>query len=223
MNEPLYVVVYTLKFNDKFWGSADKDKASVIENAERYISDLRHRLNHLKTYSCARHDADLILWASSMDTNGIQLLKNQIGMALGAFSKMTYSLLSIYESSPYLHKGKEIENEFDQPPLKYFIAYPMSKTPEWYLLPYDERKKIMADHIRMATTNPENVGIRSFTTYSYGLGDQEFVVMYEADSLLNWSHVTAKLREATARRWIVKEEPIFVGSHIDSLKDLRLW
>ncbi|MEM3676359.1 MAG: chlorite dismutase family protein, partial [Thermoplasmataceae archaeon] len=95
---------------------------------------------------------------------------------------------------------------------------PMSKTPDWYLIDFEERKKIMAEHIGMAASHPEARQIRSYTTYSYGLGDQEFVVLYEVDSLLKWSHVTAKLREATARKWTAKEEPIFVGILAEPLK-----
>jgi Uncharacterized conserved protein, COG3253 len=69
----------------------------------------------------------------------------------------------------------------------------------------------MAEHIGMARSHPESGQIRSYTTYSFGLGDQEYVVLYEASSLTAWSHVTEKLREAKARKWIVKEEPILVG------------
>ncbi|MEM3794787.1 MAG: chlorite dismutase family protein, partial [Thermoprotei archaeon] len=73
----------------------------------------------------------------------------------------------------------------------------------------------------IARTHPESKGIKSYTTYSYGLGDHEFVVMYEVDSLAAWSHVTAKLREAKARKWIVNEEPILVGVHANDFSFLE--
>ncbi len=69
----------------------------------------------------------------------------------------------------------------------------------------------MAEHIGMALADPEGRSVRSYTTYSYGLGDQEFVVLYETESLAAWSHATKKLREARARKWIVNETPIIVG------------
>ncbi len=221
MVKQLFVVVYAFRFSRGFWELSSERKDDLIKGASEAIGSLRSELNHLKTYECPRHDTDILFWASAEDLPHVQLLKNGIITALGNMGRLTYSLVSIYEPSPYLHKGEPDVNEFDKPPLKYFVAYPMSKTPEWYLIPYDERKKIMADHIRMATTDPENVDIRSFTTYSYGLGDQEFVVMYEVDSLINWSHVTGRLREAEARKWIVKEEPIFIGSYLRSLDNLR--
>ena len=219
-NGSVYVVVYSFKFNKSFWRMEEEEKKRVLKNTSLIFSGVREKLNHLKIYTCSRHDADILFWGSSRNAEGLQLLKRNIQESLGRFGHLSYSLISIYEPSPYLHKGKQPENVFDQAPLKHFVAYPMSKTPEWYLIPYDERKKIMEEHIRMATTNPENEGIRSFTTYSFGLGDQEFVVMYEVDDLMKWSHVTGKLREATARKWIIKEEPIFVGDYISSFDEI---
>jgi chlorite dismutase len=94
----------------------------------------------------------------------------------------------------------------------------MIKDPTWYLEPSEDRKRIMSEHISMAVNDPENSDIRSYTTYSYGIGDQEFIVMYETDSLTDWSHVTQRLREAKQRKWITKEYPIFVGIYQDELK-----
>ncbi len=96
-------------------------------------------------------------------------------------------------------------------PLKYFVAYPMKKSVDWYLLPFDEREKIMMEHINIAKNHPKNNGIRSYTTYSFGIGDYEFVVIYEIPNLSDWVEVVEKLREAKARKWITKEEPLLVG------------
>ena len=63
-------------------------------------------------------------------------------------------------------------------------------------------------------TDPNNKDILSYTTYSFGIGDQEFVVIYETDSLYSWMKVTEKLREVEARKWIIKETPILTGIRI---------
>jgi len=87
----------------------------------------------------------------------------------------------------------------------------MKRDPEWFLMDEENRRKILEEHIRIARTHPEGKDIISYTTYSFGIDDQEYVVIYELDSLVNWSHVVAKLREAKHRKWIIKEEPILVG------------
>ncbi len=120
-------------------------------------------------------------------------------------------MFSLYENSPYTKENKSLEDTLKAEPKKYFVAYPMSKDREWYLINYEERKKILSGHIGTARSDKESTGILSYTTYSFGLGDQEFVVLYEVDDLGSWSHVTQKLREVMARKWIINESPIFIG------------
>jgi chlorite dismutase len=90
----------------------------------------------------------------------------------------------------------------------------MSKSNDWYLLPYEKRKEVMDEHIKVAMTDENNKDILSYTTYSFGIGDQEFVVLYETDDLYSWMKVTQRLREVEARKWITKETPIFTGIRI---------
>jgi len=78
-------------------------------------------------------------------------------------------------------------------------------------LPFNEREDIMREHIKVAREHPKNKGIKSYTTYSFGVEDYEFVVIYEIPSLPEWVEVVEKLREVRARKWITREEPIITG------------
>ena len=153
----------------------------------------------------------MVIWASSYTPADLASFRENLNRTFAGLGEPVYSMLSLYEHSPYLKAGQELSDSLGFSPLKYFVTYPMNKSPDWYLIDPKERKTIMSEHIGMATSNPDNKDIRSYTTYSYGIGDQEFVVMYETDSIAQWSHVTAKLREARQRKWVTKEDPIFVG------------
>ena len=61
---------------------------------------------------------------------------------------------------------------------KYLFVYPMWKRRDWYLLPGEERMRIMRSHIETGRRHPE---IEINTAYSFGIDDQEFVVSFEAD------------------------------------------
>src|SRR3712207_8160841 len=52
---------------------------------------------------------------------------------------------------------------FRSQPMKYCIVYPFVKSREWYLLPFEERKKMMEEHILVGRKFPQ---IRLNTTYS---------------------------------------------------------
>ena len=183
---------------------------------KKYLSDLT--LNKIKTlgvFKSLRADCDYIIWCTSDDPENLLPLKDQIKLFTIKHSmNFMKSYLSIYERSPYLKNSLNIEDQIRNSTRKYLIVYPMSKSNDWYLLPYEKRKEVMDEHIKVAMTDENNKDILSYTTYSFGIGDQEFVVLYETDDLYSWMKVTQRLREVEARKWITKETPIFTGIRI---------
>ena len=211
MQQEIYINVLAYRFSPDFWSAGDVQQNVFFKDMGLFFEDSRKKLVSLRTYRSLRHDCDIILWLSSFEPSDLAAFREGLNRKMGMFGQCTYSMLSLYEHSPYLKAGQKLSDTLNLAPLKYFITYPMNKDPEWYLVDPGERKTIMSEHIAMATTHPENRDIRSYTTYSYGISDQEFVVMYETDSLSQWSHVTARLREARQRKWVTKEYPIFAG------------
>ena len=211
LGEEIYTYVLTYRFRHDFFRASPDERDSLLASVNSCFNEWSRKLINLRMYRSIRYDCDIIFWLSSHDPSDIAGFRESLNYAFSGMADPAYSMFSLYEHSPYMKGGRKLEDTLRFQPKKYFVAYPMSKTPDWYLIDYEERKRILAEHIGMASSHPENQDIRSYTTYSYGLGDQEFVVLYETDSLLQWSHVTAKLREAAARKWIIKEEPIFIG------------
>lgn len=211
MSTEIYINILSYRFNGEFWKMEPSMQDDLFQDLNQLFSIHREKLINLRTYRSIRHETDLLIWTSSENPEDLVSFKENLNRRLAGKGEAVYSMLSLYEHSPYIKTGQPLSDSLKLPPLKYFIAYPMNKSPEWYLVDATERKTIMSEHIGMATSDPDNKDIRSYTTYSYGISDQEFVVMYETDSLSRWSHVTARLREARQRKWVTKEYPIFVG------------
>lgn len=211
MTSEIYISILAYKFTPDFWKMPRTEQNLFFNKLNSFIEDSRKELIHLRTYRAIRHDCDLILWLSSEKPEDLASFRENLNRTFSGLGISDFSMFSMYEHSPYLKQDETLADSLNFPPKKYFISYPMNKDPEWYLVDSKERKAIMAEHISMATSNSENEDIRSYTTYSYGIADQEFVVMYETDSLSKWSHVTAKLREAKQRKWVTMEYPIYVG------------
>ncbi len=207
----IYTYVLAYKLNGRFWELSDKDKDTLNDKAIEFIKNYCKNLISIKYYKSLRHDNDLLFWLSAHEPLSLEKFKEGFNSVIGIYGRTAYSMLSLYEDSPYIKENKSLEDTLKADPKKYFVAYPMSKDREWYLINYEERKKILSGHIGTARSDKESTGILSYTTYSFGLGDQEFVVLYEVDDLSAWSHVTQKLREVMARKWIINEAPIFVG------------
>jgi chlorite dismutase len=103
---------------------------------------------------------------------------------------------------------------------RYLVVYPFVKTKDWYLLGRDARQGMMIEHIRLGK---QYTAIHQLLLYSFGLQDQEFVVVYEMDDLPQFSDLVHELRGTEARRYTERDAPLQTAIYhpLDNL--LRLW
>jgi chlorite dismutase len=92
----------------------------------------------------------------------------------------------------------------------YLIVYPFVKTRDWYLESQETRRKLMAEHIKVGKQYGQ---ISQLLLYSFGLQDQEFVVVYETDDLAPFLNLVHELRATEARRYTVRDWPLHLGLH----------
>lgn len=209
----------TLRLLPGFWSSGRG--VEILGNVEEEFSTLSRELVLLRRYSPLKGGVDVVLWLAAKDPELVRIFRRIVRTRLGGYSEEVHSFLSMYRESQYgldTHRPADVIAEAVKIPYKYLVAYPMKKSPEWYLLSQDERRRIMAEHAGLARSLAAGKRIRSYTTYSFGVDDNEFLVLYELEDLEAWSLVVEKLREASHRRWVVREEPLIVGSLIEDLR-----
>ena len=76
-----------------------------------------------------------------------------------------------------------------------------------YLLPFEERKKMMEEHILVGRKFPQ---IRLNTTYSFGLDDQDFMLAFETMDLMAFQELIIQLRETKVSKYIIRDTPMIV-------------
>jgi hydrogen peroxide-dependent heme synthase len=160
-----------------------------------------------------RHDADMIFWVVTKDIDAMQRLAVAINASkLGAYLQNRYTYLGVALGSRYTsdHAPAFIKGI---PPKRYLSVYPFIKTHEWYQLPFEDRRAAMAEHGRMGREYPD---ILTNTVSSFGIGDHEFVVAFEADDVGEMVRMVEYLRPAASRPYTKLDTPIFLGV----LKDL---
>ncbi|MEM0279829.1 MAG: chlorite dismutase family protein [Metallosphaera sp.] len=213
MTNEIYMHVFSIKLLPKWW-SLNKGERSKIISLVKEIEN-QHNLISIKRYVSVNRPSSIVYWLSGDDTSSLMRFRSSILSALKGYADEDIVLFSIFKPSPYTRGNFDVRETLKSSPLRYFVAYPMKKDVEWYLLPFQEREDVMREHIKVAKEHPANKGIKSYTTYSFGLADYEFVVLYEMDSLSDWVEVVEALRQVRARKWIVKEEPLITGELID--------
>jgi chlorite dismutase len=166
------------------------------------------------TYSTVgtRGDCDMALWRicySAEDLN--QMTGELLASPLGGYIEMPHHFLAMTKRSPYLigheHEGQHDSRGAIRPGgQKYLFVYPFWKTRSWYLLPMEERQRLMTEHIRIGHLYPR---IKLNTTYSFGIDDQEFVVAFETNFPEDFLDLVQQLREIEISKYTLKDTPIF--------------
>jgi hydrogen peroxide-dependent heme synthase len=155
-----------------------------------------------------RADADLLIWwhAASADQlqEGYGLLRRT---TLGRHLAPVWSQLALHRPAEFnkSHLPAFLAGEEAR---AYVCVYPFVRSYEWYLLPDEERRELLAEHGRMARGYPD---VRANTVASFALGDYEWILAFEADELHRIVDLMRDLRASRARRHVREEVPFFTG------------
>ncbi len=164
---------------------------------------------------------DLIVWAHATTLDRLQQLAiaiDRTSLARGLDLKQSYIGIGGMSQYDPTHGPAFIKGI---PAKRYLSVYPFMKTPDWYLLDYRERQRLMVEHGEMGREFPE---ILTNTVNSFGIQDQEFVVALEDDDPEQLIKMVQRLRSAEVRKWTALDTPIFLGDRKpvgDVLRDLR--
>lgn len=151
---------------------------------------------------------DLILWLVANDVEAFQALATELNHSLiGPALEARFAYLGMAAGSQY---NPEHGPAFLRgiPPKKYLSVYPFSKTPAWYLLPFEKRRELMSVHGQLGDEFPS---ILTNTVSSFGIADQEFVVALEDDDPAVLINMVQRLRGAEVREYTLIDTPIFLG------------
>lgn len=190
--------------NDIGKEEAAKEFSSLIEVA--------HTKMKVRTYSTLglRKESDFMIWSISESLEKIQVLASKVySTVLGKYIEASEVYLSTSRPSIYSNQVKPSFTKKDEP-LKYNIVYPFIKSREWYLLPFDKRSEMMEEHINVGKKFPL---IRLNTSYSFGISDQDFMLAFETDNLMDFQDLIIELRETQVSRYVLKDTPMIVCVH----------
>jgi chlorite dismutase len=96
-------------------------------------------------------------------------------------------------------------------PGDYLCVYPFVRSLDWYLLPDDERRKMLVEHGMAGREYPD---VRANTVPAFALGDYEWILAFEGPDLARIVELMWKLRYTDARRHVREETPFFTGPRV---------
>ena len=155
-----------------------------------------------------RADADLMVWWHAPTSEALQdaylaLRRSSLGYRL----EPVWSQLALHRPAEF-NKGHVPAFMQDEEPKAHLCVYPFVRSYEWYLLPAEERRAMLAEHGQMARGFPD---VRANTVASFALGDYEWMLAFEADELHRIVDLMRDLRASGARRHVREEVPFYTG------------
>ena len=184
---------------------ADLAKEESAKEVENVILNSGIKFRSYTTLGL-RDDADFLFWFAAETVEEIQNVISKLYLTVfGKYIIPSRVYLSCTRPSIYARKGRTLSFVAGEEARKYVIVYPFTKTREWYLLPNEQRQKMMDQHIDVSEKYPQVI---LNTTYSFGIDDQDFMLAFECDNLRDFQNLIMDLRQTQVSAYVAVDTPM---------------
>jgi hydrogen peroxide-dependent heme synthase len=187
------------------------DRAPVAAEVEDLFEQLAAKgVVTRGTYDVAglRADADVMVWWHATTSEELQAAYHRFRRtAFGRRLAPVWSQMALHRPAEF-NKSHVPAFLAEEEARDWVCVYPFVRSYEWYLLPDDERRQMLAEHGRMAREYPD---VRANTVASFALGDYEWILAFEADELDRIVDLMRHLRGSVTRRHVREEIPFYTG------------
>ena len=193
--------------------------STELETIVSYIEDSGVTVRGFYDVSGFKADADLMVWLHGETAEDLQKALRRLRR-----TELLRTLLPVWNVMG-VHRDAEFNRQHvpgflrGVEPKDWLCLYPFVRTPEWYLAPEEERRKMLADHGRKGAAF---TGVIANTVAAFALGDYEWILPLEADDVTELVDLMRDLRYTDARRYVKEEVPFYTGRRLrfDEIADV---
>jgi chlorite dismutase len=189
----------------------DADRAPVAAEVEALVEQLAAKgvvVRGFYDVAGLRADADVMVWWHAASADDLQDAYERLRhTTLGRAADPVWSVAALHRPAEF-NKSHVPAFLADEEPRGYLCVYPFVRSYEWYVLPEEERRAMLAEHGQMARGFPD---VRANTVASFALGDYEWILAFEADELHRIVDLMRHLRASRARLHVREELPFYTG------------
>ncbi len=158
-----------------------------------------------------RHDADIMVWMHGSTPQALQAAVRRVRRSRElSGTTQTWGAMGVHRDAEFNKRHvpgymRGIE------PKRWLTVYPFNRSYDWYLLPAEDRSRMLAEHGRAGSAFR---GVIANTVSAFALGDYEWLLPLEADELTELVDMMRELRNTEARMHVREEIPFFTGRRI---------
>jgi chlorite dismutase len=205
------VIRYTMWSVFRLRSALPQDRAAAAAEVEELFEQLAAKdvvVRGVYDVAGLRADADLMVWWHAATADDLQEAYTRFRRtAVGAACEPVWSSMALHRPAEF-NKGHIPAFLADEEPRDYVCVYPFVRSYDWYLLPDEERRAMLAEHGQMARGFPD---VRANTVSAFALGDYEWMLAFEADELHRIVDLMRHLRGSRARLYVREELPFYTG------------
>jgi peroxiredoxin len=193
-------------------GPDGADRAAEGSEVEKLFAELAETdvvVRGVYDVSGLRADADVMVWWHAATSEQLQAAYHRFRRtSFGTRLEPVWSQMALHRPAEF-NKSHVPAFLADEEPKAHVCVYPFVRSYEWYLLEDSERRRMLAEHGKMAR---DYVDVRANTVASFALGDYEWLLAFEADELYRIVDLMRHLRASDARRHVREEVPFYTGA-----------
>ncbi|MGO4257893.1 hydrogen peroxide-dependent heme synthase [Marmoricola sp. RAF53] len=207
-----YTMWSVFRLRDLYAGA---DRAAEVAEVEALFKELDAEdvvVRGVYDVAGLRADADLMIWWHAEEADDLQAAYQRFrSTAFGRRLDGVWSQMALHRPAEFnkSHVPAFLADEEAQP---YVCVYPFVRSYEWYLLEDGERRRLLAEHGKMARDYPD---VRANTVSSFALGDYEWMLAFEAAELYRIVDLMRHLRGSETRRHVREEVPFYTGRRLE--------
>ncbi|GCE76128.1 hydrogen peroxide-dependent heme synthase [Cellulomonas biazotea] len=155
-----------------------------------------------------RADADLMVWWHAETVEEVQGAYQRLRASdLGRHLLPVWSVVGLHRPAEFnrAHVPAFLAGE---PAGDYLCVYPFVRSYDWYVLPDDDRRRMLVEHGQAAR---DYADVRANTVSAFALGDYEWILAFEAGELHRIVDLMRDLRATDARLHVREEVPFYTG------------
>ncbi len=198
-------------------GLSDAERKRIAEEVREALRATPVKVRGIYSAAGLRADADTVFWLLSEDVALLQAAAAEVRRTtFGRCCDLSWAFLGVARRPEFV--GDHLAAfQMGKEPLEWLCVYPFVRTPEWYLLPPQERGRILRAHGEMGR---EFGDVQTNGVQAFGLGDWEWLLHFEARRPERFTALIRHLRGAEARRYTKEEIPFIVARREAALEDV---
>lgn len=211
LNATVRYTMWTVFALEEVLPEDDDERAELIAAAQAAVADDGLVIRGWYDVAGLRADADLMVWWHAETVEEVQ----------GAYQRLRASdlgrhLLPVW-SVVGLHRPAEFNRSHvpaflaGEPAGDYMTVYPFVRSYDWYVLPEDDRRRMLVEHGQAARGYAD---VRANTVSAFALGDYEWILAFEAPELHRIVDLMRDLRATDARLHVREEVPFYTGPRV---------